>query len=147
MRHRRRASGGFTLIEVIVALSVVILMGVIAMEPMAGAFALRNFYEDEDQVVRAGRVARARRAWIRWLSRSATYSSRPSVLMASLEHWIAMPTGNLNSPTRHPTSPKVYFQPRSVLSTTMRWLCVLPAGARVHSGRRWLVGGRLAGSA
>ncbi len=53
----RRDRRGFTLIEVVVALGVLVVMAGLAWETLGGALALRNYFEEEQQIERAGQVA------------------------------------------------------------------------------------------
>ena len=56
-RPRRRSRGGFTLIEVMVALGIMVVIGVLAFSTLAGSVEMRDIMEETDKVSRSARVA------------------------------------------------------------------------------------------
>lgn len=55
-----RSRGGFTLIEVMVALGVMVIVATLAWSTMSGTIALRDYLEQEDELARSARVAMTR---------------------------------------------------------------------------------------
>ena len=53
----RRARSGFTLIEVLVALGVMVIIAVLTWETVAGALMMRDYLEEEDELERSAKVA------------------------------------------------------------------------------------------